>query len=510
MANSFKTIIKNNCSETHLRRIIEYSILIFLFLQPFTRHTATIRAVSLISALAAWLLLLYLYPQSVWKKNPLNPYLLLYALIAAGSVFISCAPEESLRALKSNLFYQAALYLILVNTIESRRQIRRLLLVLTISFSILSLQGIIESIPVGLKYYSYEYKKIYPRAIDGYALLACFYWPLTLGALLWEAKLGVKNLLTLSLLAQTLIIYLYETRIALIVCLLSAFFALLTTRRYKTLLVCLAVSAFSGIILGVSRPKEMGEKIARYASIFSRDSYITQNGSFAKADLQDEQAVKKLLQAGILYQDRNIIDNVCFVNTIEDEKQLIQSLNLNGIALNASIITAWRSNYRNKPGLSGRRELWLGAWQVIRARFWLGYGYNPKIFSRAAGQSRFLEKWRRTLPTLYKDMTSNHPHSNPHNQFLSLLLEMGLIGLLIFLLFWGNFLLRLVKKLKQIKPDRDRVMLYAVIFTPVLAFFTVNLMNSLWNGAAGKLIIVIIVLGALFLNDGGFLPDDSS
>lgn len=70
-------------------------------------------------------------------------------------------------------------------------------------------------------------------------------------------------------------------------------------------------------------------------------------------------------------------------------------------------------------GLTGRTQLWSLVWQMIRARFWFGYGYGG-FWLGFQGPSAPV--WRAT--------GWNPP--NAHSGYLDLMLDLGVIGLLIF------------------------------------------------------------------------------
>ncbi len=70
-------------------------------------------------------------------------------------------------------------------------------------------------------------------------------------------------------------------------------------------------------------------------------------------------------------------------------------------------------------GLTGRTQLWSLVWQMIRARSWFGYGYGG-FWLGFQGPSAPV--WRAT--------GWNPP--NAHNGFLDLMLDLGIVGLLIF------------------------------------------------------------------------------
>ncbi len=430
------TLLQKHLPEPLLRRTIEISLLIFLFFQPFVHHTAAIRSISFVTALATWLLMLVLYRQKAWHKNPLSIYLLIYAAVAVISTALGIEHGIGFKALKSSLLYQLGIYYIVINTVESHQQIRRILYVLVLGFSLLTLLGFIESIPVGMKYYSYEYKNLHSRIIDGYSLISTFYIPLTLGVLILEEKKWLKWLIGLSLISQGLVVYLYETRAAIIASLAGMLLLLILIKRYKWILSSALAAVAAIFIMSFMKPAEMQNKLERYQSIFTLETYLGNSNSL---------------------------------------------------------------------GLSGRTGLWRASLDMTKDRPWLGYGYGYKKFALVATKEKYLNKWKDSLPITYAEFASPKPHSNPHNLFLGILFETGIIGLVAFLSLWGNLIGRLISRTQQIRPEKDRLLLYGIVLGTSFSFFIMNLMNSLWYGIVGKLIAVVIGLGALFLNENGFL-----
>ncbi len=423
---------KKHLPEPLLERVTETALLVFLALQPFIRHTAAIRSISFATAGLGWLLILFLYGKQAWRKNPLTVYLAIYATIAVISVFLGIEHRIGFKNLKANLIYQIGIFLVIINTVKTRPQINRIFYALVIGFSLLTFMGILESIPVGLKYYSYAYKHQHSRIIDGYSLLSTYYIPITMGLLLLEEKKSLKYLIGISLIAQLSVLYLYETRAALIAALAGMFLLLLAAEKYKWLLgSAIAITLTLGIMTAVN-PVTMKNKLARYQSLLEAKAYLDSD-----------------------------------------------------------------------HGLSGRVGLWNASIDMTKDRPWLGYGYGIKKFAIVATREENLNKWKDRFPLTYAEFKSPTPHNNPHNIFLAVLFETGIIGLIAFLALWGNLIGRLLSKWKQVQIDKYNLSLYGTVLGCIASFFLICLMNSLWYGITGKLIFVIIGIGALFLTDTG-------
>jgi O-antigen ligase len=80
--------------------------------------------------------------------------------------------------------------------------------------------------------------------------------------------------------------------------------------------------------------------------------------------------------------------------------------------------------------LTGRTDLWDSTWQQVMQHPWLGYGYNAF--------------WKTTLVLpVWNDVGWKVPHS--HNGFLDLCIDVGLVGLLIFLTSLLSFCIRAIQ-----------------------------------------------------------------
>jgi exopolysaccharide production protein ExoQ len=108
--------------------------------------------------------------------------------------------------------------------------------------------------------------------------------------------------------------------------------------------------------------------------------------------------------------------------------------------------------------LTGRTVLWSAVWEMIQKQPWLGYGYGAFWDVRSAG-SQAAQIW---LATGWK---MNHPH----NGFLALWLDIGLVGLVLFLLI---FIQGFYRSLVLVRLDHN-----AAPFLPVVTLFFLVISN---------------------------------
>lgn len=108
--------------------------------------------------------------------------------------------------------------------------------------------------------------------------------------------------------------------------------------------------------------------------------------------------------------------------------------------------------------LTGRTVLWSSVWRMIQEQPWLGYGYGAFWDVRSSG-SQATQIW---LATGWK---MNHPH----NGFLALWLDVGLVGLVLFLLI---FIQGFYRSLMLARSDNS-----AATFLPVVSLFFLIISN---------------------------------
>jgi exopolysaccharide production protein ExoQ len=97
------------------------------------------------------------------------------------------------------------------------------------------------------------------------------------------------------------------------------------------------------------------------------------------------------------------------------------------ILVGGTLSTMFVGNWENillglgrDPSLSGRTDLWIGALDKIADRPWLGYGFQAFWHEDGGGAD------------IWKIVAYRPPHS--HNGYLNMALDLGLVGLILFLL----------------------------------------------------------------------------
>lgn len=105
--------------------------------------------------------------------------------------------------------------------------------------------------------------------------------------------------------------------------------------------------------------------------------------------------------------------------------------------------------------LTGRTELWKYVWEMIQQRPWLGYGY-----------ASLWKDWNSETAYVWHAVGWTAPGA--HNGFLELWLELGLLGMLVFLLQFLAFWPRVLMLISQSKTSEYFLPLLLMLFTIIM------------------------------------------
>lgn len=152
---------------------------------------------------------------------------------------------------------------------------------------------------------------------------------------------------------------------------------------------------------------------------------------------------------------------------------------------------------------NNRLAIWSGTFDMIKERPVLGWGYGWKKIDYAAKDMGFLEKWKEAKPETYGYFSKgNYGSSNPHNLFLQILFEVGVIGLLAFLFFWLSVLLKAIRA-------RGPMFLRLALLAVLVSYGLVNIANGLWSEAYGNIMLSFAAISVVLSREAqkGFLAD---
>nr|HID58601.1 O-antigen ligase family protein [Desulfobacterales bacterium] len=258
--------------------IIEYSLLIYIFTQPFVHHTATIQAVSLATALLLWLIKIFCFGEYGSNRNRASIFLIIYTFVVILSILFGVERLISIKAFKSDIAKQLILYAIVINETKTIKQIKSVLYVMVFSISLLMLASLYEYITLAGNYggfYQYIYKTNKGTIISNFAELSIFYYPVSVLSILVEKRVSLRITVAVSILFQVLFISLSGSRTALINVVFVSILFPLVLKRYRTVLGF--VLGFLALLYFVDAfYPEMNYK-AKYAEVFSLSTYLNSN-----------------------------------------------------------------------------------------------------------------------------------------------------------------------------------------------------------------------------------------
>ncbi|MBU0477442.1 O-antigen ligase family protein [bacterium] len=135
--------IKMNSSKISIicNIIIEYSMLLLVFIMPF-KHTASIESAALLIPLIAWIVKLKYVPDAHFIKTPLNFPIMYWGIVVVLASIGSIAQTYSFYEFRSQFLKQIILFFIVINNIRTKKQILKIVYILAISACAFSIYGI--------------------------------------------------------------------------------------------------------------------------------------------------------------------------------------------------------------------------------------------------------------------------------------------------------------------------------------------------------------------------------
>ena len=188
---------------------------------------------------------------------------------------------------------------------------------------------------------------------------------------------------------------------------------------------------------------------------------------------------------------------------------IIQNMNMGYLSRYSSL--ASRETYTTNQGLSQRISVWQGTIDVIKDRPFLGYGYGWKKLATVINENNFAEYWadRPDIRNYYLsekggEIKASYGRVNPHNYFIQIAFEIGIVGLLLVMAFWFSIIWLLVKIFKHDKKDTGS---FVIAYSGLLfAYMLSNIANGYWTGPLSN--IVLACTGCLLVIGNTILPSN--
>ncbi len=400
-------------------------------------HVTTIREIAFWSAVLFWLILRHKRSMPFMSLNPITVSLSLFMAIAFIASIAGIEPLENIRRFKGEILKPFLLFLIVATEYNSLEKIKRLSFALLIPFACYTVLTIIESANYGLAYY-------WDKTIrEGHQWFITGYWQR--GTLIFPIILGVFLLIKNRWLKYFLIFFAITE------------FIILTTYRGFTVF----LAAISVLLLWVlfANPKKYRLWMVGFISLF-------------------------LFIFGILlhtYKGHPAID--------EYRSKLGKVINVSG-------------EFRSKGGFSNRMPFWEASVDIIKDRPLLGYGWGIKKFTKLVQQEKFLENWKINKAHVYDfAITYRDIFFPPHNMFLEIAIQSGLLGLASFIVFFVIYVSYLITAVTHSDSDTERNFLIILVGGVILIFMIMNLMGNEFGNTGGKILFVVLGAGAAFMKD---------
>jgi O-antigen ligase len=440
-----------NTTESLWEKVLHIFLFIYLFLLIFP-HTITPREIAFWTASFCWVMLRlrksgpFITLNPVGKmtlSNEVNPFrvhpitvsLAIFMIVAFISSVIGMEPLENLERFKGELVVPFILFLIIATEFNSIEKVKCLLSAPIIAFAIYTSLAIVESTNYGLQYFWDKTNREQYYWLLNYSQMAAIILPIMLGFFLLTRNIWV--------------------RIFLIIFAMVEFFILAS---YRSITPFLAVVSVIFVWILFAKPQ-------RY----------------------------RLLMSGFVLLIILIFSLFAF--TYKDNPAVVEYRNKI-----AKIIDV-PEEFKEKGGFSNRVPAWIAAIDIIKERPLLGYGWGIKKFEKLVYQKKFLEKWKKSKPSVYEfyTVTIKNALFPPHNMFLEIAVQSGLIGLAVFITFTGIYLFNLIKNAIRSSSDTDRNFSIILIGGTFLSFMIMNLMGNELGNVSGKVLFVVLGVGTAWM-----------
>ena len=407
----------------------------YLFFSHVPRTTAVVNTLSALMLLSTVVLAFRGRLIIDWHSNLARAFAVFVLVVAAG-IALSPYWRESLIPFRRELTPMLLAFVLLTGqrAVQEQHQRRRVALLvawaLISAFVIRSFLALVDWLTEGVHtdYYSSNHEAA--RFFDFFAIDASLIMPIVVAACLYLVMArGIRALLVLSLVVAMLLVIVSSVRTALIVMLLVTLLQLLPRLRSRKVWVLLGVT-FLGLVVAMSATNRLQKVTERYATIFSKEAY------------------------------------------------------------QGSEVTGASSIYE-------RLSIWKGTLEMAAERPLLGYGLGWQKIYDAAYENGYVARWRQSPAYIDRTVanyfdTYERGKVNPHNLWVDIVFETGILGLVSYVAMLLILLTRALRALKEGTKDSVTHWFGAASVAYLLAYGMVNMMGGFWLTSGATLILMII------------------
>lgn len=158
-----------------------------------------------------------------------------------------------------------------------------------------------------------------------------------------------------------------------------------------------------------------------------------------------------------------------------------------------------REELTRDSGLTDRIAIWKAAVDILKDRPLLGYGWGIEKFKKLTHQEKFREQWKIKRPYVYDLFFQRNEFLLPHNIFLDVAIQSGLIGVTLFITFlfiYGYYIVK-IGRYSNSEINYNFILLVEGV---ILIFMVTNLLNSELGNISGKIFFTMLGTGAAQIN----------
>lgn len=165
-----------------------------------------------------------------------------------------------------------------------------------------------------------------------------------------------------------------------------------------------------------------------------------------------------------------------------------------------SIFSPTTYNFGADQSVSGRQAIALATWEISKEHLLLGYGPGWKKLPRIAIENGFMERWQISdspVNVIKKDYFSfGEGRVNPHNFYLQILFEVGIIGLIAYLSLLLSLVFYSLRELRRRKAIAlDDVGIALASTTLVLVTLASGFSGGVWLPPSMLIAILWVEIG---------------
>lgn len=407
----------------------------YLCFSHVPRTTAVVNTLTALMLLATLVLALRGRLMIDWHSKLVLAFAMFVSVVAVG-IILSPYWQESLVPFRREMLPMLLAFILLTAQRTVQEQHQQHSVALMAAWSLMSAFVVRTFLALGdwlvegvhTDYYSSNHETA--RFFDFFAIDASLIMPVVVAACLYLAmNWGVRALLVLSLIVAMLLIVVSSVRTALVVMLLVTFLQLLPRLRSRNVWVLLGVSVL-GLVLVLSANNRLEKVTERYASILSKEAY------------------------------------------------------------QGSEVTGASSIYE-------RLSIWKGTLEMAAERPLVGYGLGWQKLYDVAYENGYVARWRQSPAYIDRTVanyfdTYERGKVNPHNLWVDIVFETGILGLLSYMSMLLVLFTRALQALRQGAKDSVTHWFGAASLAYLLAYGLVNMMGGFWLTSGATLMLMIV------------------